>query len=77
MRLLAFDLAAVGVPFAATLQSQAALDRVGGLVALLLLAPLLFGTAIAVRMTSPGTMLFTQVRVCKDGASSHSASSAP
>lgn len=56
---------------------KAALDRVGALVALLLPAPLLFGTAIAVRMTSPGTMLFTQVRVCKDGASSHSASSAP
>ena len=32
-RLLAFDLAAVGVPFAATLQSQAALDRVAAVLA--------------------------------------------
>ena len=46
---------------------KAAIDRVGALVALLLLAPLLIGTAIAVRMTSPGPMLFTQARVGKDG----------
>ena len=32
-RLLAFDLAAVGVPFASTLQSQAALDRVAAVLA--------------------------------------------
>ena len=32
-RLLAFDLAAVGVPFVATLQSQAALDRVAAVLA--------------------------------------------
>lgn len=52
--------------FAATVKSV--FDRVVGALLLMLAAPLLGGLVIAVRMTSPGTGLFRQVRVGTDGA---------
>jgi lipopolysaccharide/colanic/teichoic acid biosynthesis glycosyltransferase len=44
-------------------------DRTVALVALVLLAPLLLGIAVAVRLTSPGPVLFRQVRVGLNGRS--------
>jgi exopolysaccharide biosynthesis polyprenyl glycosylphosphotransferase len=46
---------------------KAALDRVGASVALVALAPIMLGLALAVRSTSPGPVLFRQARVGKDG----------
>jgi exopolysaccharide biosynthesis polyprenyl glycosylphosphotransferase len=46
---------------------KASLDRLGGLVALLLAAPLLLTAAAAVRLTSPGPALFRQQRIGLDG----------
>jgi exopolysaccharide biosynthesis polyprenyl glycosylphosphotransferase len=44
-----------------------AFDRVFALVLLVVLAPLILGTALAVRLTSPGPVLFRQRRVGRDG----------
>jgi exopolysaccharide biosynthesis polyprenyl glycosylphosphotransferase len=44
-----------------------AVDRIVGAVALLLLSPALLGLALAVRVSSPGPMLFRQRRVGLDG----------
>ncbi|MEV0132054.1 sugar transferase [Dactylosporangium sp. NPDC050688] len=46
---------------------KAVVDRVGALVLLVLLSPLLAGLALAVRAESQGPVLFRQVRVGKDG----------
>ncbi len=43
------------------------LDRVGAGVALLLLSPLLIGLTLAVRLSSPGPVLFRQRRIGRDG----------
>ncbi|MCA2213854.1 sugar transferase [Jidongwangia harbinensis] len=42
-------------------------DRVGALLLLVLFGPLLLGTALCVRLTSRGPVLFRQVRVGRDG----------
>jgi exopolysaccharide biosynthesis polyprenyl glycosylphosphotransferase len=47
--------------------AKAVMDRVGGLVLLVLLAPLLVGMVVAVRLESRGPGLFTQVRVGQNG----------
>ena len=44
-----------------------ALDRVGAFALLVLLSPVLLGTATAVRLSSPGPALFRQRRVGRDG----------
>jgi exopolysaccharide biosynthesis polyprenyl glycosylphosphotransferase len=44
-----------------------AFDRVFAFVLLVALAPLILGTALAVRLTSPGPVLFRQRRVGRDG----------
>src|SRR5205085_2684746 len=44
-----------------------ALDRSFALIALIVLAPLMGAVALAVRLTSPGAMLFRQRRVGRDG----------
>lgn len=44
-----------------------AMDIVGALIALVLLSPLMLGTAIAVALTSPGPIIFRQVRLGKGG----------
>ncbi|MDG6109407.1 sugar transferase [Dactylosporangium aurantiacum] len=46
---------------------KAVVDRVGALVLLVVLSPLLAGLALAVRAESQGPVLFRQVRVGKDG----------
>jgi lipopolysaccharide/colanic/teichoic acid biosynthesis glycosyltransferase len=46
---------------------KAAMDRLGALTMLMLLAPLLAALSVAVAWTSPGPVLFRQVRVGKDG----------
>ncbi len=43
------------------------IDRVLAVIALLLCAPLLVGTALAIRLSSPGPVLFRQRRVGRDG----------
>ena len=43
------------------------LDLTGALVALVLLSPLMLGVAIAVALTSPGNVIFRQVRLGKGG----------
>jgi exopolysaccharide biosynthesis polyprenyl glycosylphosphotransferase len=43
------------------------IDRVGALVLTLVLAPVLLGVALSVRLTSRGPVLFRQVRVGRDG----------
>lgn len=50
-----------------TRRLKGAFDVVGALLGLLLLAPLLLVIAIAVRITSPGPILFWQERIGKDG----------
>ena len=42
-------------------------DRIGALALLLILAPVLIGVALSVRVTSRGPVLFRQVRVGRDG----------
>lgn len=42
-------------------------DVVGALIALVLLSPLMLGTALAVALTSPGPIIFRQVRLGKGG----------
>jgi exopolysaccharide biosynthesis polyprenyl glycosylphosphotransferase len=44
-----------------------ALDRLGAAVMVLLLAPLMLGAALAVRLSSPGPILFGQERIGRDG----------
>jgi exopolysaccharide biosynthesis polyprenyl glycosylphosphotransferase len=46
---------------------KTAMDRVGSLLALLLLSPLLLGIAVAVKATSSGPVLFAQTRVGRGG----------
>ena len=46
---------------------KAALDRFGSLLALVLLAPVLVVVALVVRGSTPGPVLFSQLRVGKDG----------
>jgi exopolysaccharide biosynthesis polyprenyl glycosylphosphotransferase len=46
---------------------KAVMDRLSALTLLVLLTPVLAGIALAVRLTSPGPVLFRQVRVGKDG----------
>jgi exopolysaccharide biosynthesis polyprenyl glycosylphosphotransferase len=46
---------------------KAVMDRLSALTLLVLLTPVLVGIALAVRLTSPGPVLFRQVRVGKDG----------
>jgi exopolysaccharide biosynthesis polyprenyl glycosylphosphotransferase len=43
------------------------LDRVGAAAALVLLSPLLIGLALAVRLSSPGPIMFRQRRIGRDG----------
>jgi lipopolysaccharide/colanic/teichoic acid biosynthesis glycosyltransferase len=43
------------------------LDIVGALVALVIFAPIMLATAIAVRMSSPGPIIFRQIRLGKGG----------
>jgi exopolysaccharide biosynthesis polyprenyl glycosylphosphotransferase len=43
------------------------LDRVGAAAGLLLLSPLLIGLALAVRLSSPGPVMFRQRRIGRDG----------
>jgi exopolysaccharide biosynthesis polyprenyl glycosylphosphotransferase len=43
-------------------------DRIGALVLTLVLAPVLIGVALSVRLTSRGPVLFRQVRVGRDGS---------
>ncbi|GGV63777.1 sugar transferase [Streptomyces thermoviolaceus] len=45
---------------------KAAVDRVGALVLIVLLAPLLLALALAVRLTSPGPAFYRQIRVGRD-----------
>jgi exopolysaccharide biosynthesis polyprenyl glycosylphosphotransferase len=47
--------------------AKAAFDRIGALLALVLLSPLLIGLALAVRLTSRGPVLFRQTRVGRHG----------
>lgn len=47
---------------------KAAIDRLGSLLLLLLLAPLLLAVAVAIKIESPGPVLFRQQRVGKAGA---------
>jgi exopolysaccharide biosynthesis polyprenyl glycosylphosphotransferase len=42
-------------------------DRIGALLGLVFLSPLLLAVAVAIRFTSPGPVLFRQVRVGRDG----------
>jgi len=49
------------------LLAKAVLDRALGLLALLLLSPVLLVSALAVRVSSPGPVLYRQVRVGVDG----------
>lgn len=49
------------------LMAKAVLDRVLGLVALVLLSPVIAAGALAVRLTSPGPAFYTQTRVGVDG----------
>jgi len=51
----------------AALAAKAVVDRVGAVVALVVLLPLLAALVVAVRVTSPGPALFTQPRVGRDG----------
>lgn len=46
---------------------KAAVDRTVAVLAVLAILPILLGTALAVRMTSPGPVLFRQTRVGRDG----------
>jgi exopolysaccharide biosynthesis polyprenyl glycosylphosphotransferase len=46
---------------------KTAMDRIGSLLAVLLLSPLLIGIAIAVKTTSRGPVLFAQTRVGRSG----------
>ncbi len=46
---------------------KAALDRVGSLLALLVLSPVLLGVAVLVRASTRGPVLFSQLRVGRDG----------
>src|SRR5207248_1186828 len=46
---------------------KAVVDRLSAFTLLVLLMPVLAGIAFAVRLTSPGPVLFRQVRVGKDG----------
>jgi exopolysaccharide biosynthesis polyprenyl glycosylphosphotransferase len=46
---------------------KTAMDRIGSLLALLLLSPALIGIAIAVKATSRGSVLFAQTRVGRSG----------
>ncbi|HEX2810031.1 MAG TPA: sugar transferase [Kineosporiaceae bacterium] len=47
--------------------AKVAIDAVGALGMVLLLSPLLIGAAVAVRLSSPGSILFKQTRVGRDG----------
>jgi exopolysaccharide biosynthesis polyprenyl glycosylphosphotransferase len=47
---------------------KAAFDRLGALVALILLSPLLLAIAAAIKTTSPGPVIFRQTRVASHGA---------
>ena len=47
--------------------ARRAIDVLGASAGLLLLAPLLFGTALAIRIDSPGPVLFRQTRIGKRG----------
>ena len=47
--------------------SKRVLDVAGAAVLLLLLAPLLLGAVVAVRLASPGPVLYRQVRLGRDG----------
>jgi lipopolysaccharide/colanic/teichoic acid biosynthesis glycosyltransferase len=49
------------------LLTKSALDRVGALILLVLLLPLIIGIFVAVRLTSSGPALFKQVRVGQQG----------
>jgi lipopolysaccharide/colanic/teichoic acid biosynthesis glycosyltransferase len=51
-----------GVP----LLAKRAIDMVGAALALLLLSPILLAVAVAVKLTSPGPVLFTQLRYGRD-----------
>lgn len=51
--------------------AKAALDRIGAWVGLLLLLPLLLTVAVAIKLTSPGPVLFRQVRVGRGGKTFH------
>jgi lipopolysaccharide/colanic/teichoic acid biosynthesis glycosyltransferase len=48
-----------------------ALDRVFALLLLVVLAPIILGSAVAVRLSSPGPILFGQRRVGRDGKAFH------
>lgn len=55
----------------ATLLSKRAFDIAGAAVLLLVLSPVLLGTAVAVKVTSPGAVLFRQLRIGRNGGSFH------
>jgi lipopolysaccharide/colanic/teichoic acid biosynthesis glycosyltransferase len=48
-------------------EGVAAFDRAGAAVLLLVMSPVLIGLALAIRLDSPGPVLFRQVRVGKSG----------
>jgi lipopolysaccharide/colanic/teichoic acid biosynthesis glycosyltransferase len=62
--LLSFDARDAGAEFGV---SKVVIDKVIAAVALVLLAPVMIVTAIAVRATSPGPAIFRQVRVGRGG----------
>ncbi|TPX05828.1 sugar transferase, partial [Schumannella luteola] len=47
--------------------TKRAFDVLGALLAVVVLSPVLLATVVAVRVTSPGPVLFTQTRIGKDG----------
>ena len=55
------------------LLAKSLVDRLGALALLILLSPFLVAIALAVRLTSPGPVLYNQVRVGQAGSAVHTA----
>ena len=57
-----------GIPGGFLLKSwKRAFDFVGSLIGIILLSPILIGTAIAIKLTSPGPILYVKERIGKNG----------